>query len=138
MALIFIASTDLLSTRQTSRIIGPFLRWLRPGISEEQIAATQFVVRKCGHAAGYGVLALLLWRARRKPVPDDPRPWSWADARWALGVAVMYAVTDEIHQGFVASREGSPWDVLLDGVGAALALALLWRLGRWRTERRTC
>jgi len=129
MGLIFAGSTDILSSQHTSRIIGPLLRWLNPNVSDQTIRAVQAVVRKGSHVAEYSVLALLLWRARRRPMKNDPRPWSWRDAAFAIGVAGAYAITDEVHQSFVPSRGASPWDVLLDTLGAAAGVLLLWRVG---------
>lgn len=132
MGLIFYGSTGLLSAQNTSRFIGPLLRWACPGISDQAVEAVQVIVRKGGHLTEYAVLALLLWRARRQPVQQEPRPWRWSDARWAMGTATLYAVTDEIHQALVVSRQGSAWDVLLDAVGAAAGLLAVWGIRRWR------
>lgn len=129
MLVIFSASTDLMSGRRTSRFIEPLLRWLAPGISPENLRRAHFVARKAGHVAEYAVLALLLWRARRKPVRNDARPWNWREAVWAVGVAALYAVSDELHQWFVASRTASAGDVAWDTLGAALAILCLWALG---------
>lgn len=75
------------------------------------------VVKKTGHAALYGVLAWLYLSALGKDNPFSDR------ARFlAFGLAVLYAVTDEVHQSFVPGRTPSPWDVLIDGAGAALAM----------------
>ena len=134
MALIFSASTDLLSTQNTSRFLGPLLRRLVPGITDEAVRVVQFSIRKTCHALEYAVLALLLWRARREPVANDPRPWSAADARWAVLVSALYATTDEVHQALVPSRQGSVADVLLDTGGATLGILCLWHLGRRRNE----
>jgi len=130
MALIFAASTDLMSSQRTSRIIGPLLRWLFPNISEGAIRAVQTVVRKGAHLTEYAVLALLLWRARRQPVKHDTRPWSWREAALTIFLAGLFAATDELHQAFVATRFASALDVLLDTSGAALGMLGLWRCGR--------
>jgi VanZ family protein len=45
------------------------------------------------------------------------RPWAWA-----LVFAVLYAVTDEFHQGFVAGRHESAVDVGIDAAGALLTV----------------
>lgn len=113
MTLIFIGSTDLLSGEHTSRFIGPFLRWLTPGVSDATIASVQLVVRKCGHLTEYAILAALLCRAMRQ-----------SSQRWfgAFIVAAIYASLDELHQSFVTSRTGTPWDVLIDCIGAATGL----------------
>ena len=132
MGLIFGGSTDVLSSQRTSRIIGPLLRWLNPNVSDETIRAVQAVARKGGHVAEYSVLAVLLWRARRKPFKNDPRPWSWREAARVVFYSGLYAATDEFHQWFVPSRGASVWDALLDTLGAAAGLLLLLRLGRGR------
>ena len=103
-----------------------------PGLSDEAVGKVVFAVRKAAHVSEYAVLALLSWRARRKPVRHQKRPWRWSEAGFALVVAVLFAATDEWHQTFVPTREGSPRDVLIDAGGATLALVALWRLGRWR------
>lgn len=91
-----------------------------------------FLARKCAHLTEYAILACLLWRAIRKPVRRDPRPWSGREARIALFITALYASTDEFHQLFVPSREGCVRDVIIDTCGAAAGLMLLWCLGRWR------
>jgi len=130
MVLIFSGSTDILSIGRTSRIIGPFLRWLKPDISEQAIKNVQVVVRKSAHVIEYAILAFLCWRALRGSV--IVAPWQWEQAGIALGLAFLYAITDEVHQSFVKSRMGSGWDVVIDTCGAALGLFLLWRFGRAR------
>jgi hypothetical protein len=40
--LIFVGSTDLMSAEQTSRFLVPFLRWLKPEISAQALAASPF------------------------------------------------------------------------------------------------
>ena len=132
MLLVFCASTDVMSGQHTSRFLVTFLRWLVPGISDEALQLAQLTVRKTGHLAEYAVLALLLWRALRQPVPGDTRPWSWREAARALLIAACYAATDELHQTFVPSRDGTVTDVLMDTLGAALGLGLLWAIGHTR------
>jgi hypothetical protein len=72
MVFIFFASTDIMSGERTSRFIGPFLRWLKPDISDERIKQVQFIVRKGGHLTEYAILCALLWRALHQPA-DVPR-----------------------------------------------------------------
>lgn len=132
MSLIFSASTDAMSSQHTSRFIGPFLHWLKPDISDKTVYAVQYAVRKTAHVTEYAILALLLWRAFRRPIKNDSRVWNRRTAALVLTVAALYSATDEIHQSFVPSREGRWQDVALDTFGAALGLLALWRLGRWR------
>ncbi len=74
MAVIFTASSDKHSYQHSSRIFEPLLRWLFPHLSETQIHAVHELFRKCAHVAEYAVLALLLWRAVRRPVKNDSAP----------------------------------------------------------------
>lgn len=131
MALIFFGSTGAGSVNNSSRIIGPFLRWLKPDISEEAIRLVLLPVRKSMHVAEYAILAMLIWRARRKPVAGDARPWNTRDAFVAVGLAALYAATDEFHQWFVATRGASVVDVLIDTFGACIGVGVIWALGRW-------
>jgi VanZ family protein len=79
-------------------------------------ASLDFLVRKAGHMAVFGILALLLWRALAGTT-SWRRPWAWA-----LVFAVLYAVSDEFHQGFVAGRHESAVDVGIDAAGALIAV----------------
>jgi VanZ family protein len=73
------------------------------------------VLRKIAHVAEYAVLGALLYRAvRREPA--------------AIFLGSLYAVTDEVHQSFVAGRHGSPVDWLIDTAGVVVGVLLLsWR-----------
>jgi VanZ family protein len=81
------------------------------------------ILRKAAHMAEYGLLWWLWWRALEH-----------RHAAWAVAITLAYAASDELHQSFVAGRHGTPVDVLIDGVGVALAgLAVV--LHRRRTRR---
>lgn len=126
MLVIFAASSDLMSARQTSRFIGPFLLWLIPDISATGIAAAQFFLRKCAHVAEYAILGALLWRALRARAGNA---WRFVFVS-ALLMAFVCAVLDEFRQSFVASRTGSPIDVLIDTAGALIGVMICWSLAR--------
>jgi len=102
------------------------LRWLVPDISEETIRRAETIARKGWHATEYAVLALLVWHALRKPLKNDPRPWSGRLAARAVFLTGLYASTDEFHQAFIPSRGASVEDVLLDTLGASAGVLLLW------------
>ena len=131
-AVIFGFSSDAGSSRHTSRIIGPVLRWLIPDISDDTVDRVVLGVRKAAHMTEYAALALLVWRARRKPVRGDGRPWRCGEAAFGFGFAVLFAASDEIHQAFVPSREGRAVDVLIDTAGALFGLLAMRAWGRWR------
>lgn len=77
-----------------------------------------FAVRKLGHMGVFGILVLLVWSALSN-TSSLRRPWAWA-----LALAVLYAGTDELHQGFVTGRHPSIFDVAIDGTGSLIALAV--------------
>lgn len=94
----------------------------RPSESLPRFGIVDALVKKSGHAVGYGLLALSYWRG-----------FGWNRARvlpaWAF--AVGYAVTDEMHQAFVPGRHASVVDVMVfDALGAAAALWLWSRRKR--------
>jgi hypothetical protein len=72
------------------------------------------VLRKLAHATEFAILAALLVRALR-------------DTGWAVAIGIAYAVSDEIHQSFVAGRQGSPWDVGIDAIGVVVGAVLASR-----------
>jgi VanZ family protein len=132
MTLIFSASSDTNSYAHSSRLIGPLLRWLFPQMPEDTVNLMILIARKSAHLTEFAVLALLFWRALRRPVKNDPRPWTWREARLVLGLVALYAASDELHQLFVASRDSTVHDVLIDTAGGAAGLLALWLWGRWQ------
>jgi VanZ family protein len=131
MLSIYGASTDAGNTRNTSRIIGPIVRWIYPEISEEALSAVVTAIRKSAHIGVYAVLAALAWRGQRV-VRGNWREWRWAEFWGILAFCFAYAVSDELHQTFVSSRQGQLTDVMFDTTGAVLALLLIrWATLRW-------
>lgn len=123
--LIFVMSGDLMSAQHTSRFFVPFLRWIAPDISAETIALMQFLLRKAAHLAEYAILAVLVCRAFfRGTNLQWTRPALFASA-WIA--CLLVATGDEFHQAHIASRTGSPWDVLIDCGGAMLGLLICSR-----------
>lgn len=132
MMLVFSASADAQSFRHSSIYFEPLMRWLFPHMPPSQIEAIHHAFRKCCHLTEYAILAWLLWRAIRKPVKNDPRPWLWAEAGLALAVVFLYSASDELHQVFVPTRTGQVSDVLVDSSGGAIGLLLLWLWKRFK------
>jgi VanZ family protein len=132
MTLIFSASSDSHSSERTSRFFEPILHRLFPRLSQAHIEEIHHLIRKGGHLTEYAVLALLLWRAVRQPRKNDPRPWKWDEAGLALSLVFCYAASDEFHQIFVPTRTAQVSDVMIDTVGGAVALTLVWLVGFYR------
>jgi VanZ family protein len=83
------------------------------------------ILRKGAHIFEYTVLTALLLRAFKR----TGRGWPWRRA-WitAAVLAVAYAGSDEFHQAFVPGRGPSLRDVLVDGVGVAIAIGFFKRM----------
>lgn len=129
MSLIFVGSADTHSYEHSSRLIVPLLHWLFPHMSEGHVELIHHLFRKCAHLSEYSVLAIILWRAVRKPVRNDPRPWSWREAAIAVLIVFAYASTDEFHQRFVPGRTALVSDVFVDTSGAVIGMLALWAAG---------
>ncbi len=74
------------------------------------------IIRKATHVTVFGLLAgLVRWAL-------DGRRWAWF---WAWSFATLGGASDEWHQYYVPDRGASMADVLLNSVGAFVALLLL-------------
>ena len=130
MAIVFSASADSRSYQHSTALFEPLLHWLFPRMSQDMIHEIHHGFRKLGHLSEYAVLGWLVWRAVRRPVKNDPRPWNWQEAGLALSVVFAYAASDEFHQIYVPTRTPLVTDVMIDTTGGAVALLLLWAMNR--------
>ena len=95
--------------------------------NQEDHGTLYVVSRKLAHFGEYAVLVFLWWRALLTRVPHRRA------LALALGIAVLYAVTDEVHQTFESGRAGRPLDVAIDSAGA---LTAVWLIARSHARRR--
>jgi len=127
---VWLLGGDAWSAPQTSRILGPLIEWLLPGL--DALARDEIVqaLRKLAHPAVYGLLALLSLRA--VALGTSLRRLGVAMA--ALAWVAALATADEARQAGSGVRTGAAGDVLLDlGGGAAvimLCMGLEYALGR--------
>ena len=105
----------------------------RPG---RRIGVSDRLFDYSAHAATFGLLAILVWRA----ITACPRflpAWLTARPKLSAGViAALYAASDELHQRFVPGRwaKVSDWLVDVAGIVATLLVIHLWEI--WRRSRR--
>ncbi len=83
-------------------------------------------VAVAAHLVLYAGLAALLLRAFASGTSAP----TWALALVTFALAVLYGVSDEIHQAFVPGRTASEADIGLDAGGAALGIGLTLLLTR--------
>ena len=81
------------------------------------------------HLLLYAALGLLLWRAARG---GGVRRLERRPGGWALAIGSIYGLSDEFHQAFVPQRSADLADLITDGIGLALGIAIVWV---WRTLR---
>jgi VanZ family protein len=83
-----------------------------------------FSISIVAHLILYGMLGLLLaWAVDRESRPSRSMLMA------VIVLAVLYGVTDELHQSFVPGRDASVFDIAVDAVGACIAV-LAWSYRR--------
>lgn len=92
----------------------------RPDLRVSDDDLLDLILRKAAHLFVFGVLAVLVARLLRG---EDLSPMKSLLSAWLVTVA--YAISDEWHQTFVAGRAGQASDVLIDSIGATIALLAL-------------
>jgi VanZ family protein len=96
----------------------------RPSIKASNVLVVQFTIFKILHMLEYGILFILLYRAFRSF--DKITLWQNLYQAWFL--AIVYGMTDEIHQVFTPTREPAIRDILIDAVGVSITLFVIWKL----------
>ena len=94
---------------------------------------TEFLIRKLAHFGVYFVLALLVFFAMHQTTSLTMRGkliFSWL-------LTVHFAIIDELNQSFTPERTPYYMDVVIDSVGALVALVIVWGVGWWRGRRRS-
>ncbi len=132
VAVIFINSSTVGASNNTSRFIRPFLEWLFADASAVQIDIYHGYIRKLAHFTEYGVLAFLASRAFRLSSRTALRKFWFV---WAFLFVALIASFDEYNQSFNSARTGSLYDVLIDVSGGLFALGVFYFIERLRKNR---
>ncbi|CAN5207027.1 VanZ family protein [soil metagenome] len=77
------------------------------------ITSINFIFFKTLHVIEYATLFFLLFRAFHKQSNVSLQNAFF----FSIMIAILYAASDELHQTFVPTREGSPRDVIIDTIG---------------------
>jgi len=98
-------------------------------ITETYLQGANVPVRKLAHMFEFALLAILVQRATTEGAAADCIfRKSYKSNLIALVFAVLYALSDEYHQSFVAGRSSSIYDVGVDACGAVIGLTMAFFL----------
>lgn len=126
---------------ERSRATRTLLRWLpalglmtlifvlssQSGLKISEDAGVDRPLRTLAHFTAYALLAAALLFAISGSNSVSARA-----ALVALIVAVLYGLSDEIHQAFVPDRTGQLKDLVVDGLGAGVGVLIAFVLLRQR------
>jgi len=90
------------------------------------------LIKKTAHLIEYAILAILLFRALRMTYENRKSQSSLLQMSGIL--SSLYAVSDEIHQGFTPGRTPTVRDVIIDIIGITLALFLVKKLNEQKKK----
>lgn len=94
-------------------------------MAEADFDLFEHIVRKNAHFFIYLVFGILVVRAFTKSGVNSSKAIGSA-----IVICVLYAMSDEFHQLFIAGRSGEIHDVLIDGWGAVAGIVLYWLTGK--------
>jgi VanZ family protein len=107
LILIFLFSSSLFSAENTEKVL--------------VFDLLNYVVRKCSHMVEYAILVYLWFRSL-----CVVRERFFSSVILSMVLSVLYAASDEWHQSFVPSRDGTVTDVIWDATGAVFMGLFLW------------
>ncbi|MGF1602251.1 MAG: VanZ family protein [Thermosynechococcaceae cyanobacterium] len=131
MAIMFQFSTQLWNSTHTKAILEMILSMPILPKMTGSLDLLNFGIRKAAHLTEYMVLATVGYGAMIGFGQTGSRA-----LQLALAGAIAFAISDEWHQRFVASRTSTPQDVLIDISGACLAIVVIV-LWQWRRATRS-
>lgn len=100
---------------ESAQMSGGLLEWLSKYFGA---TLTEFFVRKCAHAFEFSILCGFLCAAFYATLGS-------VKILYSVGITVVYAISDEIHQLFVQGRACRVFDVFVDFCGALVMAAFV-------------
>ena len=85
---------------------------------------------KMAHVLLYGVLGGLAYRAVRLIYPLAERR-RWVGVAAATAIALLYGISDELHQSFTPARTPDWHDVVADALGGAMGAIAMMAIVPW-------
>ncbi len=91
---------------------------------EFDVRSLNHIIRKNVHFFAYLILGVLVLNALRTSRVRGSR-----SIALALGICVLYAISDEVHQLFIPGRSGEVRDVVIDTAGASVGVMVYMVVG---------
>lgn len=116
------------------RIVVPDFEDKTPAEQEDIKHTVEFIIRKGAHFTEYAVLGFLVYLVVQMYILKTKARFivSWM-------FSILYAVSDEIHQGFVGGRAPLVKDVCIDSAGAfagvLVSVLVIWMLVKKRSRK---
>jgi preprotein translocase subunit SecE len=101
-----------------------FMLSTRTRLLVSDVFAVQFLFFKTLHVLEYALLYVLAYRSLKNTSGET----AWKNRYNAFLIAFFYGVSDEIHQVFVPTREGTVRDIFIDSIGITFACIFIWKL----------
>jgi len=117
--LVAVESTPAFGADHTNGPLRKVWEWLFGAVSDPTWHIVHMLIRKSGHFTGFGFVGLTWLRAWRMTLPSAS---FLRVAFLAMIGTALVASADEYHQSFLPNRTSSPRDVLLDCIGALVAM----------------
>jgi VanZ family protein len=133
IGLVACESTPMFGADHTDGPLRHIWEWIFGHVGNERWHIIHAIIRKSGHFIGYGLIGLAWLRAWLKSLPAAS---FLRVASFALFGTALVASSDEFHQSFLPNRTASPYDVLLDCVGAVVLMTLAYLILRMRRLHR--
>lgn len=100
---------------------GLFVTLLTPVANGMDIDLLTTIVRKSAHFSAYLILGILsFWTFT--PIFRSGK----AVGAMSICAAALFAASDEFHQSFIPGRSAEVRDVLIDTIGAAVGVGIIW------------
>ena len=90
-----------------------------PGSDLPKFGGWDIFAKKGGHMMGYALLAASYFH-----VINNGKKIKLIQFFGAVFLAILYSITDELHQVLTPGRTPSPWDVCIDATGSIVGLGL--------------
>jgi len=94
-----------------------------PTSRASEIHWKDFIVKKTAHVVEYAIFCSLIFRAMKGSGMSSKKA-----AIYALGISILYGLTDEYHQSLTPGRDPRIRDVGFDTIGSVLSMYIIWIL----------